>query len=151
MVAQLSGGSGGGGDLRRRRRESCTEITRDQGEGRRRPLPLTHDCDQIIVIKLLNHRKREERERDVQVAISPSIFHQISTSTPPWMRNIKRKKKNSREMREREVSRQSILLKSHSDALERRRTSLYIWLLIVTVRSKRSTVTMKRSIVDRFD
>ena len=49
---------------------------------KQKPLPLTHDYDQIIVIKLLNHKKREERERDVQVAISPSIFHQIFTSTP---------------------------------------------------------------------
>ena len=49
---------------------------------KQKPLPLTHDCDQIIVIKPLNHRKREERDR----SISPSILHQFLTYTPPWMR-----------------------------------------------------------------
>ena len=37
------------------------------------------------------------------------------------------------------------------NALESERTSLFIQVLGVTVQSKRSTVTMKRSIVDRFD
>ena len=63
------------------------EIKLDWRIRKQKPLPLTHDCDQIIVIKRFNHRKYQERERDVQVAISPSIFHQISTSTPHWTRN----------------------------------------------------------------
>ena len=44
-----------------------------------------------------------------------------------------------------------IALISNSNALEHRRTPLFIHILGVTVRSKRSTVTMKRSIVDRFE
>ena len=46
----------------------------------------------------------------------------------------------TREKRERGVSRQSIWLKSQLGCLHSWRTSLYIGLLIVTVRSKRSTV-----------
>ena len=48
-------------------------------------------------------------------SISPSILHQISTSTPPWMRKWKRKRKNSREMSE-SVSRQVSLIETDSDA-----------------------------------
>ena len=45
----------------------------------------------------------------------------------------------------------SICLISNSNALERRKTLSFIVHLGVPVRSKRSTVTMKRSIVDRFE
>ena len=54
---------------------------------KQKPLPLIPDCDQIAPIKPLNHEEHEERDRWIQAAISPSILHQISTSTPPWMRN----------------------------------------------------------------
>ena len=50
-----------------------------------------------------------------------------------------------------EVSRQINLLISNSNALEFGRTHRFIVHLGVTVRSKRSTVTMKRSIVDRLE
>ena len=72
---------------------------------KQKPLPLTHDCDQIIVIKPLNHRKQEEHERDVQVAISPSFLYQFLTSNPPWMRKWERKRIESRDSRG-EVSKQ---------------------------------------------
>ena len=68
-------------------------------------LPLIHDCDQITAIKPLNREEHEERDRWIQAAISPSILHQILTSTPPWMRKSERKRMESREMREK-VSRQ---------------------------------------------
>ena len=54
-----------------------------------------------------------------------------------------------REMRG-EVYRQINLLISNLNALEFRRTSCFIVHLGVTVRSKRSTVTMERSIVECF-
>ena len=72
---------------------------------KQKPLPLTHDCDQIIVIKPLNHRKQEERERDVQVAISPSFLYQILTSKAPEVQKWKRNTMESRETRGK-VSRQ---------------------------------------------
>ena len=50
-----------------------------------------------------------------------------------------------------EVSRQINLLISYSNALQFGRTDRFIVHLGVTVRSKRWTVTMKRSIVDRFE
>ena len=52
-----------------------------------KPLPLNPFSDQNEVIKLINHRKRQDRHAELQASISPSIFHQISTSTTPWMRN----------------------------------------------------------------
>ena len=55
----------------------------------------------------------------------------------------------SREMRG-EVSRQINLLISNSNALQFGRTLCFIGHLGVTVRSKRSTITMKWSTVDRF-
>ena len=58
---------------------------------------------------------------------------------------IERERGRTREKQEREVSRQSILLNSHSDAYKTWRTSLFIGGLIVTVRSKRSTVTINGS------
>ena len=103
------------------------------------------------MIKLINHQKREEHERELQASISPSIFHQISTSTPPWTRNWKRKRKNLRETREREVSWQSIRLNLKLRCLQTWRTHRFIGQNFVTVRSFRSTVTMERSIVDRFE
>ena len=50
-----------------------------------------------------------------------------------------------------EVSRQINFLISNSNALEFGRTPHFIHILGVTVRSKRSTVAMERSIVDRFN
>ena len=50
-----------------------------------------------------------------------------------------------------EVSRQINLLISNLNALEFGRTHRFIVDLGVTVRSKRSTLTMKRSILDRFE
>ena len=50
-----------------------------------------------------------------------------------------------------EVSRQINFLISNSNALEHRRTSCFIVHLGVTIRSKRSTVTMKRSTMDHFE
>ena len=55
----------------------------------------------------------------------------------------------SREMRG-VVSRQINLFDFHSNALELGRTDRFIGVLGVTVQSKRSTVTMERSILDRF-
>ena len=49
-----------------------------------------------------------------------------------------------------EVSRKINFLISNSNALQFGRTLCFIGHLGVTVRSKRSTVTMKRSTVDRF-
>ena len=56
----------------------------------------------------------------------------------------------SRETRE-EVSRPINLCISNSNALEFGKTHRFIVHLGVTVRSKRSTVTMKRSTMDRFE
>ena len=72
---------------------------------KQKPLPLTRDCDQIIVIKPLNHRKWEERDCGIQTAISPSFLHQILTSNPPLMRKWERKRMESRDSRG-EVSKQ---------------------------------------------
>ena len=55
-----------------------------------------------------------------------------------------------REKRERRCLNRSIALISNSNALQIGRTSCFIGHLGVIVRSKRSTVTMKRSTVDRF-
>ena len=49
-----------------------------------------------------------------------------------------------------EVSRQINFLISNSNALEHRRTSCFIVHLGITVRSKRSTVTMKWYTMDHF-
>ena len=57
------------------------------------------------MIKPLNHQKREERDRGIQAAISPSFLHQILTSNPPWMRKWERKRMESRDSRG-EVSKQ---------------------------------------------
>ena len=57
----------------------------------------------------------------------------------------------NRETREGRCLNRSIGLISISNALEIRRTYLFIQVLGGTVRSKRSTVTMKRSIVNCFD
>ena len=51
----------------------------------------------------------------------------------------------------REVSRQINFLIFNSNALEHRRISCFIVHLDITVQLKRSTVTMERSIVDRFE
>ena len=50
----------------------------------------------------------------------------------------------------REVSKQINLLDFKLECLEDRRTPLFIQILGVTVRSKRSMVTMERSIVEPF-
>ena len=96
------------------------------------------------MIKLIYHRKRQDRHAELQASISPSIFHQISTSTPPWMRNRKRRRKKSRETRG-SVSMQVNLIEIQLEYIERRRTSLFKRNLGVTVRPFWSTVTMKRS------
>ena len=57
----------------------------------------------------------------------------------------------NREIREGRCLNRSIGLISNSNALQIGGTPLFIGYLDVTVRSKRSMVTMKRSIVDRFD
>ena len=51
----------------------------------------------------------------------------------------------------REVSKHINFLDFKLECLEHRRTPLFIQILGVTVRSKQSTVTMKRSIVDHFE
>ena len=53
-----------------------------------KPLPLILNSDQISTIKPLNLQKREERDVDIQASISPSLLNQISSSCPPWMRNL---------------------------------------------------------------
>ena len=50
-----------------------------------------------------------------------------------------------------EVSKHINLVDFKLECLEHRRTTLFIQILGVTVRSKRSTVTMERSIVDHFE
>ena len=57
----------------------------------------------------------------------------------------------NRKTREGRCLNRSIGLISNSNALQIGGTSLFLGYLGVTVRSKRSTVTMKRSIMDRFD
>ena len=47
-----------------------------------KPLPLLANNDQINTIKLLNRRKREERDGEIQESISPSLLNQISCSCP---------------------------------------------------------------------
>ena len=49
-------------------------------------LPLTPNINQINTIKMINCRKREERNVETQASISPSLLNQISSSCPPWMR-----------------------------------------------------------------
>ena len=41
-----------------------------------KPLPLIPNSNQINTIKPLNHRKREERDVEIQASISPSLFKQ---------------------------------------------------------------------------
>ena len=50
-----------------------------------------------------------------------------------------------------EVAKQINCFDFQLECLEHQRTPLFIHILGVTVRSKRSTVTMKRSTVDRFE
>ena len=56
----------------------------------------------------------------------------------------------NRDVREGRCLNRSIFLISNSNLLQIRRTPCFIGHLGVTVRSKRSTVTMERSIMDRF-
>ena len=51
-----------------------------------KPLQLNSISDQNEAIKRINRWNREERERELQAAISPLILHQISTSNAPWVR-----------------------------------------------------------------
>ena len=51
-------------------------------------LPLIPNNDQIDATKPLNCQKHEERDVEIQVSISPSLLNQISSSCPPWMRNL---------------------------------------------------------------
>ena len=73
--------------------------------------------------------------------ISPSPLHQISISTTPRTRKLKRKRKNSRETCKDGVLTVN-LIDSCLDVLERRRTCPFIGRKFITVRSKRSTVTI---------
>ena len=50
-------------------------------------LPLNPFSDRNVTIKPINREEHQDRHAELQASISPSIFHQISTSTPPWMRN----------------------------------------------------------------
>ena len=68
-------------------------------------LPLIPNSDQIDVIKPLNHQKQEERYVEIQASISLNLLNQISSSCPPWMRNLVKKKLELRDLR-REVSKQ---------------------------------------------
>ena len=52
-----------------------------------KPLPLNPFSDRNAAIKPINREEHQERHAELQASISPSIFHQISTSTPPWTRN----------------------------------------------------------------
>ena len=49
-------------------------------------LPLTPISNQNEVIKPINRQENEEREEDVQAAISSDLRRQISISKAPWMR-----------------------------------------------------------------
>ena len=102
------------------------------------------------MIKPINCGENQERLDELQAAISHSILNQISISTTPRTRKLKRKRKNSRETGKEGVLTVN-LIDSCLDVLERRRTCVYIGRKIVTVRSFRSTVTMKRSTMDRFE
>ena len=66
---------------------------------------------------------------EIQASISPSLLNQISRK---------------------EVSKQINLLISNSNAYKSEEHALFIGYLGVTVRSRRSMVTMERSIVDHF-
>ena len=73
------------------------KIKRYRKRNDEKPLPLNPICDQIAPIKPLNHEEHEERLDEFEAAISPSILHQISISTTPRTRKLKRKRRNSRE------------------------------------------------------
>ena len=70
-----------------------------------KPLPLIPNSDQIDAIKPLNCRKQEKRDVEIQSSISLNLLNQISSSRPPWMRNLAEKKLESRDSR-RGVSKQ---------------------------------------------
>ena len=88
------------------------------------------------MIKRINHRKRQDRHAELQASISPSIFNQILISTPPWMRNLKRKRKESRKTSG-SVSTQVNLIEIQLECIHRRRTLRFIGKRGVTVRSVR--------------
>ena len=48
--------------------------------------PLTPISDRNKVTKLINHQENEEREEDVQAAISADLRRQISISKASWVR-----------------------------------------------------------------
>ena len=87
-------------------------------------LPLTPNSDQISMIKLINRRKCEERDVEIQASISSSLLNQILSSCPPCMRKWMQKKLESRELR-REVSKQINLLYFQLECLQIRRTPCF--------------------------
>ena len=70
-----------------------------------KPLPLFPNSDLIDPIKPLNRLKQEEHDVEIQASISLNLLNQISSSCPPWMRNLVEKKLELRDLR-REVSKQ---------------------------------------------
>ena len=50
-------------------------------------LPLNPFSDRNVAIRPINREEHQDRHAELQASISPSIFHQISTSTPLWIRN----------------------------------------------------------------
>ena len=99
--------------------------------------------DRISLIKPINRRKSRRTPSRVQAAISTDLHDEILISRAPEVWNWRYNTLSSREMRG-EVSRQL-------ECLELWRTHHFIGFLGVTVWSKRSTVRMERSIVDRFE
>ena len=68
------------------------------------------------MIKPINHRKREERECELQESIFPSILHQISTSNAPWVQKWELSTLESRETRERGCLDSQLYWNLNSDA-----------------------------------
>ena len=94
------------------------------------------------MIKPINHEEHQERLDENQAAISHNLLHQISILRAPCMRKWKRNTMESRETRGK-VSRQLNYIEFQLGCLQMLNNKSFIGLLIVTVRSFRSTVTMK--------
>ena len=115
---------------------------------KQKPLPLIPDCDQITANKPLNREEHEERDRWIQAVISPSILHQILTSTLRGCGNERGRGWNQ-EKRERGCLDSSIGLKSQLGCLQTMKnksfyTVFYLNRPIVSIDGYDETSTMDR-------
>ena len=62
------------------------KIKHDRMVNSEKPLPLILISDQNEVINSINRQENEEREEDVQAAISADLRCKISISKAPWVR-----------------------------------------------------------------